>query len=241
MAAEKINFQTLKPKDLTIQEIKWLIKLMELAFRNNVERRDIVFAKQNKTHVTFYRIPHGVLDDLGNQSIPKRFLQKEFITLGIPGQEREEEYFARIELIYWYFKHIKDIFDYKDILERFFGRVIYGDRSKYNKRAKGYWILRMHLEEEVGRWSAIRKTFLFGFAIYLKLIQESSILTLSRIYDAVKNKSLNRLGITEASDEQYGMSSHYSKLGLCWHCGFIEVSEGGLCRECSEYWDKRTK
>jgi len=235
------DIKSLKQKELTVKEVEWLYKLLNLAFKKNVTEKNIVFTNDNDTELTFYHISQQIMNELGVQSFPDRFLQNEFITLGIPGQERDGEYFARIELVYWYFKYINDILGYKDILERFFGGVIYGKKSKYNKSAKGYWILRKHLEGKINQWSAIRKTFLLGFAIYLKLIQEESILPLSRIYDAIKNKSLNRLGITVASDEQFGMAGHYSGLGLCWHCGFIEVMYGGLCRECSEYWDKRTK
>jgi len=235
------DLQSLKQGELTVQEIDWLYQFMKLAFKKNVTEKDIVFTKNNDTHLTFYSISNKILNALNTQSVPERFLQSKFIILGVPDIDREEKYFVRIELIYWYFKHIIDIFDYKEILERIFSRALYGTDLSYNKRAKGYRVSIKHLKKGYGRWSVIRKTFLLGYASYLGLFKEATVLPLVRIYEGLKNKSLKQIGLLDATDEQFGQSGYYSRLGLCWHCGFTKVTNSGLCRDCSEYWDKRTK
>ncbi len=241
MTEQLRDLQSIKKEELLPEEVEWLNSFIKYAFRKKVTKRDIVFTKDNDTDLTYFRIPYQELLELENKQIPNKFLETNIITTTIPENDTEEGYFAKIELVYWCFKNVKDVFGFYEILDTIFGRVMFGDLVRYDKQAKGYKVQPKHLEKRYGKWSAIRKTLLIGFAVFLGLFQRTTVPPLVEIYEGLKNKTLKLIGLSKADREAFGKTAHYQKLNLCWNCGWEINAPGGLCKDCYDYWDERTK
>ncbi len=238
MSEKLTNLQNLKENALTKKEIEWLGKFTKAIFKNKVTEKDIIFTKKDDKYLTYFLCKFKVGSVLDKDSIPKKFLENEFIVMSIKGIEKENEYYTNIDLVYWYIDHVKDILDYKDLLDRIFEEAMTATkRDKYAR--KGYKIYDIHFKKICKDWKAIDMTLLLGFAIYIKLFKRTTRKSLERMYKGFDDQSLEYIGLSEADREDFGKVNHYERLGLCWYCGRIKTN--GLCKECKEFWDEMSK
>ena len=112
----------------------------------------------------------------------------------------------------------------------------------YDKSNEGYRLLDSHLNNVFKRWPAIKKTLFIGYLAYLGLLEAPTVPPLDTIYEGLKDKSLKFFGLTLASKEAFGKVGHREILGVCWNCGdTIEDARSGLCSDCYDYWDDKTR
>ena len=130
----------LNPNDLSLQEKEWLKNFIKSSFSVNIESKDIIFTTQNGVHSTYFFISPKFLKENNEQTIPKKFLREKYIIKGIPGLNRNDDYFVDICFIYWYFNNINDSLDFLDIWNEVFDAVFAGREAFYDLGAGRAWV-----------------------------------------------------------------------------------------------------
>ncbi|MFW9921950.1 MAG: hypothetical protein ACFFDW_01530 [Candidatus Thorarchaeota archaeon] len=230
----------LEPQSLTQLESDWLKKFIKFSFSKDLKSKDFIFTTQDGKQLTYFVISPEFLAENNEELVPSKFLREKYILKGIPGLKRDNEYFIEIGFIYWYFEKIDDILDFFEIWNELFYSV-FADRNNYDKERQGYKVLLENFQPQFARWSNIRKTFLIGFGVYIGLFQRETVPSLEEIFLGLKNHSLQLIGLSKAHGGSFGMVSHYGILRRCWNCGDMIDAPGGLCSDCYDYWDEKTK
>ncbi|MHA1480144.1 MAG: hypothetical protein ACTSQZ_01805 [Candidatus Thorarchaeota archaeon] len=231
------NLRDLKPFELTKNELDWLDKCFLPEFKKGIPERKIIFTTLKGKHLTYVMISENLIKDA-----PSRFLKSNLLVKEIPGIKGKSGLFVNVDLLYWYIQNRHDIWNYKNLADRFFYEVFYGAHTDYDKSAEGYRVIAKQLLKIFKVKRSIKKTLFFGYLYFLRLFQKSTILPLVTINKGLKDKTLKYLGLTEASTEAFGKVSHRERLGECWNCGgTIEHDYSGLCSSCYDYWDEKTR
>ncbi|MDF1540727.1 MAG: hypothetical protein P1Q69_17660 [Candidatus Thorarchaeota archaeon] len=149
--------------------------------------------------------------------------------------------FVKLDLFYWYIENINDLWGFKKLMDPLFHNVFYRAQD-YDSEGAGWKVLVEHLKMVTKGWRTIKRTLLVGYMYYLNLFQETTIIPLETINRGLKDKSLKGVGLTEANAGSFGKTTHYEILGTCWNCGDeIEDERSGLCMDCLDYWDRKTR
>ncbi|MGY5878722.1 MAG: hypothetical protein RTV31_00670 [Candidatus Thorarchaeota archaeon] len=220
--------------ELLKHELDWLRRCLSKEFKGRISEDKIVFAPKGSYLIC---IPSKVL----MKDIPTRFLDSKILVSSISKQKIHKGLFMKLNLIFWYFENVTDVWGYKKLIDPLFYEVFYGDHVDYDKSKKGYSVLDKHLTKVLKGWKPIEKTLFIGYLQFLALFKKSTVPPLGTIYKELKDGITKHIGLTKASKESFGKVAHRQLLGVCWKCGDDDILPNGLCKDCDEYWDEKTR
>jgi len=231
------NLRDLKQKEFRKNELSWLKTCVLGEIKKGISKENIIFTANQDTTDTYLRIPRKFL-----KNTPSRFLKSDLVVKSVPGKELEKGIFVKLELLYWVLENIEDIWGFMKLMDPLFYEVFHGEYTDYDESEVGYRVLDKHLKKVSKGWNAIKKTLFIGYLCYKRLLQKSTVPTLATINEGLKDKTLNYFGLTIADKQAFGKVTHRTILGVCWNCGdTIEDVRSGLCIDCFDYWDEKTR
>ncbi|MBE0527414.1 MAG: hypothetical protein IH631_10755 [Candidatus Thorarchaeota archaeon] len=220
--------------DFLAHELNWLKRCMSKELKGKISEDKIIFTPKGSY---LKCIPSKeVMKD-----VPTRFLESKLLVESISEQELHNGFFVSLDVLFWYIQNVSDVWGYKKLTDPLFYEVFYGEHIDYDKPKKGYRILDKHLEKVCKGWAPIEKTLFIGYLQFLRLLKDKTVPPLSIIIEELKKGTMKDYGLTKASKESFGKMAHRQLLGVCWNCGDDAVLPNGLCRDCDEYWDEKTR
>ena len=215
-------------------ELNWLKRCMKDEFTGKVSEDKIIFSSEG-TYLACITTKELKKDT------PARFLDNELFVESVSGHKLHGGFFIKLDLFYWYIDNVKDVWGYKKLTEPLFHEVFYGDHADYDESKKAYRVLDKHLTKVLKGWTPIEKTLFIGYLQFLRLFKDKTVPPLGTMNQEIKDGITEQIGLTEASKESFGKMAHRQLLGVCWNCGDDAVLPNGLCRDCDEYWDAKTR
>jgi hypothetical protein len=231
------NLRDLKPKDFKKSELKWLNACILDEINEGVLEEKLIFSNIQDEHHIYLRISRTLM-----RKAPIRFLRSNLVLKDLSGNDPKSGPYVKFDLLYWYDDNIGTIWDYKKLMDALFHNVFHGENSDYDESGVGFRVLDKHLEKVSKGWSSIEKTILIGYLCYMRLLKHATVLPLASINEGLKDKTLKYFGLTIADKKSFGKVTHREILGVCWNCGdAIEDVRSGLCDDCLDYWDRKTR
>ncbi len=224
----------LKKSEFTKSELKWLETCIQAEFKKGIQEKRIIFSNHQGKHQTYF------LSRMGRKRAPSRFLKSNLLFTIVPGKEVKRGFIVKLDLLYWYLDNMYDLWDYKELAEPLFDQV-FRVNPNYIESQIGYQVRDAHLTAVALNWGATEKTLFIGYLLYLRLLQNSTVPPLVAINEGLKKKTLESFGVTIACREAFGMVTHREILGVCWNCGDPIECANGLCSDCDDYWDRKTR
>ncbi|MHA1637755.1 MAG: hypothetical protein ACTSUB_07045 [Candidatus Thorarchaeota archaeon] len=237
MKTQLQNLRDLKPDEFKKTELKWLKAYILGEFKVGVLEEKISFSNLPDAHLIYLKVSKNLM-----RSTPLRFLRSELLLTDLPGKELKIGPFMKLDLLYWYDDNIDDIWGYKKLMDPLFYEVFHGENTGYDESAVGYRVLDTHLKKVSKGWKPFEKTLLIGYLCYMRLLKKATVPSLESINEGLKDKTLKYFGLTKADTQSFGKVTHRGILGVCWNCGdTIEDVRSGLCKDCLDYWDEKTR
>ena len=215
-------------------ELNWLKRCIPNELKGRISEEKIIFTSRGSYLIC---IPSKEL----KKDVPDRFVEGKLLVTSISEQKLHNGFFVILELVFWYIENINDIWGYKKVVDPFFYEVFYGNHVDYNKSKKAYAVLEKHLTKVLKKWKPIEMTLFIGYLQFLRLFKKPTVPPLGTIHLELKQGITKQVGLTKASKETFGKVAHRQLLGVCWKCGDDDVLPNGLCSDCDEYWDEKTK
>ncbi|TFH09253.1 MAG: hypothetical protein E4H14_04790 [Candidatus Thorarchaeota archaeon] len=223
-----------KQDDFQTHELNWLKRCLSNELKGRISEDKIIFTPK-KSYLMC--TPSKEV----RKDVPSRFLENKLLVESVSEQKLHNEFFVSLEVLFWYIENVNDVRGYKKLIDPLFYEVFHGDHVDYDKSKKGYRVLDKHLAKVLKGRTPIEKTVFIGYLRFLRLLKEKIVPPLGTINQELKDGIMKHLGLTQASRGSFGMVAHRQLLGVCWNCGDDDVLPNGLCSDCDEYWDEKTR
>ncbi|MHA1928559.1 MAG: hypothetical protein ACTSV2_08270, partial [Candidatus Thorarchaeota archaeon] len=201
----------LKQTELRKHELTWLKKCLSSELKGGISEDKITLAPKGSYLIC---TPSNEL----MKDIPARFIESKILVTSISGRKLHNGCFMKLDLVYWFFENVNDVWGYKKLIDPLFYEVFYGNHVDYDKSKKGYKVLDKHLTKVLKGWKPIEKTLFIGYLQFLVLFKKSTIPPLGTINQELKDGTTKHLGLTKASKDSFGKFAHRQLLGVCWNC-----------------------
>jgi hypothetical protein len=186
----------LKRSDLRNYELNWLSRCFRDELREKITESRIAFLDEE-----IYLICHPSKNIRKN--MPSRFLENDLFINSIRDIKLHNGLFVKINLLYWYFHNVIDVWSFKTTKNSLFNEVFLGDNVEYEEVKKGYRVLDVHLEKVRQDWTPIEKTLFIGYLQFLNLLEDETVPHLIDVIEEIKKGTMKDYGLVKGIKKSF--------------------------------------